>query len=450
MTLHDTLAVLAISGSLVLLLFLTSRLARCGTLSPELARKSVHAGMGLICLPFPWIFSGSLPVVLLALLAVAVMLAIRRSRALRNSVGMSLHGVERQSAGELMFPLAVAAVFVLAQGRKENFLIPVLVLSIADALGALYGSRHGHTSYLAWKGHKSIEGSFLFFLAAFACCWIPLTSLTEMQRGDVVWISLSVALLSTAIEGILGDGWDNLMVPLGVFLILDQLDTRSSEARAISALVFFLLFAILWFCRNWSSLNGGALLAGLLYGACCLAWGGYVFLAGPVALFLLHVMVTRKLLGRVRLHHAAGAVFLLAVPVLVVLVMHHHRMIGTAAAFAIHTTMLGVQSFMMHASTRRSLSLRSLRPGLAFTKTGLGILLPALLLRPELTTLLGAGVAVAAALPLMRDVRTYYPERGPEPRGHHRRRAMATLLCGAITFGLLALLGLAGPVALRS
>jgi phytol kinase len=441
MTVHDGLAMAAVSGVLVALLFFSSGLARRGKLSPELARKTVHTGMGLLCLPFPWLFSGPLPVVLLGLLALTVMLIIRRSRALRGSMGASLHGVERQSTGELMFPLAVAAVFVLAEGRKEFFLIPVLVLALADALSALYGSRHGNTAYLAWKGRKSIEGSFLFFAVAFACSWGPLTYFTDYSRADVIWISLSVAVLSTAIEGILGDGWDNLMVPLGVFLILDQLDARDSDARAMSALVFFLLFSILWFCRKWSSLNGGALLAALLYGASCLAWGGHIFLAGPIAMFLLHVLVTSQLKGRVELSHAAGAIFLLAVPVLGVLVLLHHGKLTTTSAFAIHTTILAAQSFMMHASTRRALSLPNLRVGFAFVKTVPAILLPALLLQPERSTAIGCSVALVLAWPVMFDARHHRPDLGPLAKGHHRRRAFVASLCGGITMGLVVGLG---------
>lgn len=441
MNLLDVLAMSVISGLLVALLFFTSGLARRGKLPPELARKTVHTGMGLLCLPFPWLFSGPLPVVLLALLALGVMLMIRRSRALRGSVGASLHGVERQSTGELLFPLAVAAVFVLAEGRKEFFLIPVLVLAIADALSALYGSRHGNTAYLAWKGRKSIEGSFLFFAISFACCWGPLTYFGDFSRGDVIWISLSVAVLSTAIEGILGDGWDNLMVPLGVFLILDELDARDSEARAISALVFFLLFSLLWFCRKWSSLNGGALLAALLYAASCLAWGGYIFLAGPIAMFLLHVLVTRQLKGRVELSHAAGAIFLLAVPVLGVLVLLHHGKITATTAFAVHTTIVAAQSFMMHASTRRTLSLPNLRVGFAFAKTVPAILLPAVFLLPEKPTFIACMVALLIAWPVMLDARHHRPDLGPEPKGHHRRRAFVASLCGVITLGIVAWLG---------
>lgn len=437
MTLQDTLAMSTISASLVILLLLSSHCAKGGILTPELARKSVHTGMGLLCLPFPWIFSGPLPVVLLACLALAAMLVIRRSRALRGSVGASLHGVERQSTGELLFPLAVAAVFLLADGRKEFFLIPILVLAIADALGALYGSRYGNTAYLAWKGKKSIEGSFLFFASAFVCCWVPLTYFGDFTRSDALWISLSVALLSTAIEGILGDGWDNLMVPLGVFLILDQLDARDSDARAMAALVVFLLFSLLWFCRHWSSLNGGALLAGLLYGAVCLAWGSRAFLAGPIALYLLHVFVTKKLKGRVELHHAAGAIFLLALPVIGVLVLLHHRILTLNNAFAAHTTIIASQSFMMHASTRRVLCLPKPRCELALAKTTPAILLPAVLLLPEPSTYIACAVALLAAWPVMFDARHHRPDLGPEPKGHHRRRALIASLCGGITLALL-------------
>ena len=55
---------------------------------PELPRKFVHVGMGLICLSFPWLFTDPLPVQILSGVAVLFLLALvgwRNRRALDGS-----------------------------------------------------------------------------------------------------------------------------------------------------------------------------------------------------------------------------------------------------------------------------------------------------------------------------------------------------------------------------
>ncbi|HEX5790776.1 MAG TPA: hypothetical protein VFY13_06460, partial [Luteolibacter sp.] len=90
-------AVLAILGAcLAVVGALTRRLGA----SAEIARKSVHMTMGLVCLSFPFVFDRSAPVWLLALLATASLALLRRIPSLRRSVGSALHDVGRPSYGD--------------------------------------------------------------------------------------------------------------------------------------------------------------------------------------------------------------------------------------------------------------------------------------------------------------------------------------------------------------
>src|SRR5512142_3371988 len=91
-------------------------LQRRWAIDAEVSRKAVHVGMGLTCAALPWLFDAAWPVWLLAAVAGAALLAIRLVPALRAAVGGVLGGVERQSWGELWFPVGVAAVFTLARG----------------------------------------------------------------------------------------------------------------------------------------------------------------------------------------------------------------------------------------------------------------------------------------------------------------------------------------------
>lgn len=119
---------------------------RCG-LQPELSRKAVHVGMGLVTLSFPWLFQEFWPVGLLAGGFILALLAIRFVPPLRAKLGGVLGGVERESWGEFLFPISVAFIFWLARGNTLLFFVPVLTLSLADALAALIGQRYGLARY---------------------------------------------------------------------------------------------------------------------------------------------------------------------------------------------------------------------------------------------------------------------------------------------------------------
>ena len=439
MTPRDLSGLFGFAAALVILLWSVTRLARAGKVPAETARKMVHAGTGIACLAFPWIFSGPIPVAVLALLATGGLLAVRVWPRARHHLGGSLHGVARRSVGELFFPIAVAVVFALAGPRKEYFLIPVLVLTISDALGAMVGTRYGQSPYLAWKGNKSIEGSVLFFLSAFLCCHLVLLLGTSTSRAGCVWIAFSVGLLATAIEGMLGDGWDNLLVPAGTFLVLDQLDGLEVADQALVAAVFAGIMALLWFFRHWSALDGGAMLAGLLYTAACIAWGGYAYLAAPLAQFSLHLMVTRELGPRRKFHHAADAILFLALPVLAVLAWRHLGAVAAVTAFTAHTTVTMAQTAMMHASTRRALRLPKPRMLAGAGKALLFIGVPAITILPCLP-LAWAILAVTAALPwLIHRVFAHAPALGPEPKNMHQQRAMLAGATAVITLAILSL-----------
>ena len=108
---EEWITVAAVLAGLLLGLPLFRRIAaRCGA-PAEVARKSVHVAMGVVCVSFPWIFSRPLPVWVLALAATVPLLLLRCIPALRQGVGSALHGIGRISYGEMLFAPAVAAVF---------------------------------------------------------------------------------------------------------------------------------------------------------------------------------------------------------------------------------------------------------------------------------------------------------------------------------------------------
>ncbi len=260
----------------------------------EVARKAVHILMGLVCVTFPWLFDRPQPVWVLAALATIPLMCLRLVPKLRAGIGSALHGVSRPSYGEVLFAPAVALVFDLAGGDAFLFCIPVAVLTLADAAGALGGTRWGRHRYGSGEGFKSFEGSAVFFLTALACVWLPLWLGGRTDVLTALWIGLILGLLAMMAEGLADRGFDNLVIPVGCFFVLARLlemDGMALVGRLVVA-VFFL--GLVLSGSRWSTLSGGALLGCALLGYGCAVLADLRFILPPLAVFVCHVVVTRR------------------------------------------------------------------------------------------------------------------------------------------------------------
>ncbi len=221
------------------------------SLSPEMSRRLFHIGGGLTTLTFPWVFAEAWPVVLLALITVPSLLALKYIRTFKGNLGSVLYRIDRKSFGEVYFPLSVCLLFVFAHGNALLFIIPVLILTLADPVAAVIGSRYGRLRYVTTKGQKSVEGSAAFFLVAFPCVLIPLLLFTATSLVEAVLISTIVGLLVMMAEAIAWEGLDNLFIPVvGFFLlaILLHLDRQILLFQLVATLC--LLVAACWRCRR--------------------------------------------------------------------------------------------------------------------------------------------------------------------------------------------------------
>jgi phytol kinase len=216
-------------------------------LPAELSRKLFHIGGGLTTLSFPWLFESAWPVILLALVTIPALLALKYIRAFKGNLGAVLYRVDRASLGELYFPLSVCLLFVFTHAHALLFLIPVLILTLADPAAAAIGCRYGHLRYTLVKGRKSIEGSAAFFLVAFACVLYPLLILAHMGLGEAALVAALVGLLATLAEAVAWEGLDNLFIPIFAGLLLAGLLQLNLPFLLLDlGLTLGLLCAILW------------------------------------------------------------------------------------------------------------------------------------------------------------------------------------------------------------
>lgn len=245
---------LGIAGELAVLTILMGSLTlyqRWQPLSPEASRKLFHIGGGLTALTFPWIFHSAWPVVLLALVTTPALLALKYARLFKGNLGSVLYRVDRTSFGEIYFPLSVCLLFVFARGNVLLFLIPILVLTLADPAAALIGRRYGRTHYTTIRGRKSVEGSAMFFLVAFLCALLPLLFFTTTGLITALLIAVLVGLLAMLAEAIAWEGLDNLFIPvLSCLLLAGLLPLGIPFLFLILALALCLLGTTFWLARH--------------------------------------------------------------------------------------------------------------------------------------------------------------------------------------------------------
>jgi phytol kinase len=251
---------------------------------PEWLRKLIHMGMGIVTLTFPWLFSKTWPVWLMSALFAVLLLGLRLLAPLRERYGGIIGGVARQSWGEIYFPVAVGLLFYFSKGDPLLYGVPILILTFADALSALIGTRHGRLRFSTDDGQKSIEGSATFFVVAFLGTLIPLLMFAHMEGWQAVLTASCIGLLCMMVEASAWRGLDNLFIPLAAFIMLQtylKLTPAEMALRLAEAVIIF-LFMLVW--RSRTTLKGSALLGAALGVYLCWVVGGWRWLVAPVIL----------------------------------------------------------------------------------------------------------------------------------------------------------------------
>jgi phytol kinase len=217
------MTVLLIALSLLLMIGLlatTAVITRRLGLHPEAARKTIHVGLGLYCLSFPLLFDRPGPVIVLCACAVILMLAVRGSRHRDSGLGAGLHGVARESYGELLFAVSVALVFTLGHRQLITYLLPIAILTLSDAAAALVGVRYGRVQFRIDGGYKSLEGAVIFLLTAWIISMCLLLMYSDASRLSVIVLGGLIAVYGTLVEGASWRGWDNFFLPIAIHTVL--------------------------------------------------------------------------------------------------------------------------------------------------------------------------------------------------------------------------------------
>ena len=172
--------------------------------------------------------------------------------------------------------------------------MPILILTLADATGAIAGTRWGRHNYIAGCGLKSIEGSLCFLLVAFLCSFIPLWIAGAVGMVSAFWIALILATLAMMAEGFSDRGFDNIILPVGCFFVLERLLPLETPSLIGRFIVLIVLLALVLTGSRWSSLSGAALLGSAMLGYGCVVLADWRYALPPIAVFISHIITTRK------------------------------------------------------------------------------------------------------------------------------------------------------------
>ena len=187
---------------LIAALFGSAEVLRRRGVRADVTRRYTHAAGASVAALLPALLSLAETVALGA--AVAAMLAWTHRQGLLRSV----HGVERPTLGAALFPVGLALGAIVGWAEPASYVLGTLTFAVADPAAATVGERITSPRWAVWRGTKSLSGSLTFVAVAVviglvASVWAPL--------GLVAIVAVAVIL--AVIEGLLGFGLDNVVLP---------------------------------------------------------------------------------------------------------------------------------------------------------------------------------------------------------------------------------------------
>ncbi|TLV02918.1 diacylglycerol/polyprenol kinase family protein [Dyadobacter luticola] len=184
---------------------------------PELTRKLVHLGTGLLTMLFPIFLTSHWQVLILCSSFLIILLL-----SLKFKLLPSINAIDRDSHGSILFPVAVYACFLMYTLLDKGvviFYLPILILAICDPIAALTGKKFPFGTYQIGQCKKTISGSAAFFVCNLIVSAIVFYIL-KIQLESAVWNLIILSIVATIAEAISWKGSDNLSIPASVAITL--------------------------------------------------------------------------------------------------------------------------------------------------------------------------------------------------------------------------------------
>lgn len=397
LTLAPTAGMAVVMAACALLLGLLATWQRLSAPPAELTRKAGHVGMGLIALSLPALFDDTWPVLVLCAGLGLAFLALQRFGR-HSALGRAIHGVDRTSAGDLYFAASVAALWLLSAGDRLLFVVPVLVLTLGDAVAALVGMRYGQIRFDGRATGKSLEGSAALLVVTFLSVHLPLTLWSRVAPLEGILMAATMGVIVTLLEAVAWRGLDNVFVPIGAFLLLRAWLPLDAAALAGRLALILVLIGLVLAVRARTTLRDAALAGAALFGYLVWTLGGWQWAVAPLVLFVAYHALFPPARGPDARAHDMHAVAGVVAPALVWLFAGSaatlpHALVPYTATFVAQLAMIGLVHASAHAPGGGAARV------LATILKGALVVLPAIALhRPFAQVPAAAGLALAGAM----------------------------------------------------
>ncbi len=179
----------------------------------EVGRKFVHVTVGTFVAFWPYFLDWT-EIRLLSLAFFVVVLA-----SMHLGVFKAIGSVQRPTYGEIFFALSVGLLTIITTS-KGIYAAAILQMALADGFAAIIGGRFGtENKYHLYGRTKSLAGSATFFVISLAL----LIGYSQFSDNGLIWQYVVIgALGATLLENIAALGFDNLLVPVAVGLLLQS------------------------------------------------------------------------------------------------------------------------------------------------------------------------------------------------------------------------------------
>lgn len=199
-------------GVVLALLLLSEWGWRRHWLHGEIGRKFVHISVGTFVAFWPYFLDWT-EIRLLSLGFFVVVLA-----SMHLGVFKAIGSVQRPTYGEIFFALSVG-LLTLITTSKGVYAAAILQMALADGFAAIVGGKYGvQNKYHLFGRTKSFAGSLTFFVISLTL----LLGYSQFSDNGLTWqYVLGGALMATILENIAALGFDNLLVPIAIALLLE-------------------------------------------------------------------------------------------------------------------------------------------------------------------------------------------------------------------------------------
>jgi uncharacterized protein (TIGR00297 family) len=290
---NDWLYFLVVLAGIGLFIGLAELLHKKLGVSTNTTRKLLHIGVGVFTSFTPQIFVSGVPALFLAIVFLFVNGLTLRAKRLQ-----SMHGVERQSYGTVLFPLAYLVLVLLFWDREPAILVmSMLVLAFGDAAASLAGEKTTMAKQYTLTGDtKSLQGSFAMFAVSFVTLFSGIHQLginLDPSLDYALGFAFAGASTATAWEALSSRGFDNLTVPLSTAFVLSLyiFPSYSSHEQLSMGIALGLVISAAAYFAKLLSASGAVmtfLLASPLYGI-----GGWPWTVPIVTFFVLSSLLSK-------------------------------------------------------------------------------------------------------------------------------------------------------------